>query len=78
MQVSGPVQNLTASDRYKLKVKLACSVGKQTFQLIAELKGHEHIANAVTVSIKTCFCICFSRLWRSIMNDEDLKSDYLT
>ena len=42
----------------------------------AELKGHEHVAKALNVGINTCFCICFSRLWRS--NDEDLKSDYLT
>ena len=32
----------------------------------AELKGHEHVANSVTVGINTCFCICFSRRWGEI------------
>ena len=43
---------------------------------LAELKGPDHVAKAVTVGINTCFFTCFLRLWRS--NDEDLKSDYLT
>ena len=40
---------LAANCRCALKAKLACSVGKQDFLLIAELKGHEHVANAVIV-----------------------------
>ena len=43
---------------------------------LVELKGHEHVAKAVTVGINTCFFICFLRLWR--INDENLKSVYLT
>ena len=37
-----------------------------------ELKGHEHVVNAVTVGMTTCFCTCF------LYNDDDLQSDYLT
>ena len=65
---------LAASGRYELKVKLACSVelGSKMSSSFADLTGHEHVANAVTNGINTCFCICFSRLWRNY-NDKDLK-----
>ena len=43
---------------------------------LVELKGHKHVAKAVTVGINTRFFICFLRLRRS--SDENLKSDYLT
>ena len=43
----------------------------------AELIGHEHVANAVTVGINTCFRI-LSVAPLAQYNDEDLKSDYLT
>ena len=38
------------------------SVGKHNFLLIAELKGHKHVANAVIVGVNTCFFSCFSQL----------------
>ena len=56
----------------KLKAKLACSVGKPRISF-AELKGHQHVANAVTVGVYTCFQVFVSRAFIS-----DLKSDYLT
>ena len=34
-----------------------------------ELKGREYVANAVALGINTCFCICFSRLWRRVMTN---------
>ena len=38
------------------KAKLAYSVGKQNqSSSVAELKGHEHVVNAVTISIKRPF-----------------------
>ena len=61
---------LAANCRCELKAKMACSVGKQNFQLMAELKGHEYGANATIVGVNTCFCFCFSRFSE--------KSDYLT
>ena len=63
----------------EIKVKLACRVGNKAEFLThsLELKGHEHIAKAVTVDINTCFGIRFSLFW-GLYNDEDLKSDYLT
>ena len=42
---------LAANCRCPLKAKLACSVGKQDFLLIAELKGHEHVANVIVVRL---------------------------
>ena len=50
--------------RSQLKLTLALSRISSSF---AELKGHEHVMEAVTVGINTCFYICFSRLWRIIM-----------
>ena len=55
---------LAVNCRCELKAKMACGVGKQNLQLIAELKGHEHVANAVGVN--TCFCFCLSRFQREI------------
>ena len=48
---------------------MVCSVWKQNFWLIhrTELKGHEHVANSVTVGINTCFAICFSRRWGELI-----------
>ena len=53
---------LAANCRCALKAKLACSVGKQDFLLIAELKGHEHVANAVIVA--TLAFVFVSRAFR--------------
>ena len=55
---------LAANCRCELKTKLACSVGKQNFYLIAELKkGHEHVANRLLLLVlKLAFVLCFSRL----------------
>ena len=36
------------------------------FVLLGSIKGHEHVANSVTVGINTCFCICFSCRWGEI------------
>ena len=46
---------------------LLAVLGSRLHSSFAELKGHGNFANAVTVGINTCFCICFSRLWRNIM-----------
>ena len=59
---------LAVNCRCELKTKMACGVGKQNFQLIAELKGNEHIANAVGVN--TCFCL--------VSRGFSENSDYLT
>ena len=50
-------------------------LGSRISNSFAELKGQEHVANAVTVGNSTYFCICFSLVQ---YNDEDLKSNYLT
>ena len=54
---------LAASCRCELKVKLAFSVvlGSRISGSFAELKGHKHVAKAVTVGINTCCCIGVSR-----------------
>ena len=49
-------------------------LGSRISSAFGELKGHEHVAKAVTVGINTCFFICFLRLWR--INDENLNPDY--
>ena len=49
----------------KLKAKLACSVGKPRISF-AELKGHQHVANAVTVGVYTCFQGFVSRALSSL------------
>ena len=36
-------------------------LGSRISSSIAELKGHEYVAKAVTVGINTCFCISVSR-----------------
>ena len=51
----------------KDQTSLLAVLGSRLHSSFAELKGHENVANAVNVGINTCFCICFSRLWRSIM-----------
>ena len=52
-------------------------LGSRISSAFGKIKGHEHVAKAVTVVINTCFFICFLRLW--CINDENyLKSDYLT
>ena len=45
-------------------------LGSRISSSFAELKSHEHVANAITVGINT--------LPLALYNDEDLKSDYLT
>ena len=51
----------------KDQTSLLAVLGSRLHSSFAELKGLENVANAVNVGINTCFCICFSRLWRSIM-----------
>ena len=58
---------LAANCKCELKDNWLVVLGSRISSSFAESKGHEHVANAVTVGINTCFCICFSRLWRSIM-----------
>ena len=65
----------------KLQMRTKSQTGLQCWEAeflahLVELKCHEHVAKAVTVGINTCIFICFLRLWR--INDENLKSDYLT
>ena len=71
---------LAASCRCQLKVKLAGSVvlGSRISSSFAELKGHEHVAKAVTVGINTCCCISVSRAFGVVWWWLVLKSDYLT
>ena len=65
----------------KLQMRTKSQTGLQCWEAeflahLVELKGHEHVAKAVTVGINSYFFICFLGLWR--INDENLKSDYLT
>ena len=44
-----------------LKSNWLVVLGSRICNSFAELKGHEHVAKAVTVGINTCFCISVSR-----------------
>ena len=58
--------------RTKSQTGLQCWEAEFVAYLV-ELKGHKHVAKAVTVGINTRFFICLLRLWR--ISDENLKSD---
>ena len=64
------VEFLAANCRCELQTKLACSVGKQNFWLIAE-QGHEHVANRLLLLVLTLAFVFVSRAFSE-------KSDYST
>ena len=62
---------LAAKCSCQLKIKPASSVEKQNFSFIAELKGHEHVANRPLLLVTTLAFVFVSRVFSE-------KSDYLT